>query len=110
MLRACLMRRIAQQLKQQSDAMEENGGDDEREQQSSASGNKMSMHVDQTLRGVEETLSKCLLRLYDVSQTLRSDSSTTGGGGGGGDMMHLMSEMKAIMDEVTTSYSRLRSV
>ena len=66
----------------------------------------MTMHKDQTLRSVEDTLSKCLLRLFDVSKVLR-------GGAGDGrqiDMVQLMSEMKAIMDQVVLSYNMLRSV
>ena len=96
MLRSCVMQRIVQLLN--------SGFVEEREATATNTTLKMTMHKDQTLRSVEDTLSKCLLRLFDVSKVLR-------GGGGDGrqiDMIQLMSEMKTIMDQVVLSYNMLR--
>ena len=56
----------------QRTACEEESNDETKEKNIKSRRTKMSMQVDQTLRGVEQTLSSCRLRLMEISKSLKS--------------------------------------
>jgi hypothetical protein len=105
MLRSCLMRRIAHHMHKSESSAVENKEDNAINETFNT--HLMSIHEDQTLRRIEETLSKCLLRLLNVRKEAcgevkkREHSSN---------MIKIMSEMKEVAEEVVKSYNILRSL
>ena len=118
MLRECLARRMkdcvrtildkeeneekAEEEEEEED--EEESNDETKEKNIKSRRTKMSMQVDQTLRGVEQTLSSCRLRLMEISKSLKSGTNDSL------DMSATTSIMKQLYNDVTRSYNILRSV
>ena len=89
---------------EEEDEDEEESNDETKEKNIKSRRTKMSMQVDQTLRGVEQTLSSCRLRLMEISKSLKSGTNDSL------DMSATTSIMKQLYNDVTRSYNILRSV
>ena len=113
MLRQCLVQRI-QRIKEHADTtvaeqdhVAVSAGDAAAGDGAIANRKRgMTLHVDQTLRGVEQKLSSCRLRLRDMSKLLTNSKDS---GSLPLNMFTMTSDMQKLYEEVAKAYTLLRS-